>query len=328
MLLMDSEKENYTVRAENTSLKGILKQERQKNEALEHKILLNERVMEEMSRKNREIEAENRELRSRLDQQHALLRQTEFEKQKQKAKFNSKMASESDKMSRELEQKLQAQKCKLSERMRVKDEKLRLVSNILAADTLPNIAPIYRSNSSENILQDTNPTHTTHTSTVTSAYHGSRTPKPVKGVPVVNIRHRRSKSAGERWLEHRAPNPVPLGTILQPYFKSRKSITKLTDVKDVVNNKTSKYCLISQQADTDGELETKLYKGDVIPTMAGGAQIVFNDVECLKQKSPNGSPSRKRLSQIQISSTPITASDVRSKCSVSIEGHHNKKPRL
>jgi kinesin family member 23 len=83
---------------------------------------------------------------------------------------------------------------------------------------------------------------------------------PFQGVPVANIRHRRSRSAGERWLEHRAPNPVPLGTIFQPYYKSgRKSITKC-ELKDVVNNKASKYCLVSQQADTDGEVETMLYK--------------------------------------------------------------------
>jgi kinesin family member 23 len=53
---------------------------------------------------------------------------------------------------------------------------------------------------------------------------------------------------------------VPLGTIFQPYYKSgRKSITKC-ELKDVVNSKTSKYCLVSQQADTDGEVETMLYK--------------------------------------------------------------------
>lgn len=113
---------------------------------------------------------------------------------------------------------------------------------------------------------------------------------------MANPRHRRSKSTDGRYVEHRSPNPVPLGTILQPYYNNRpKSITKLTDAKDITNAKSARYCLVSQGADTDGEVETRLYKGDIIPTCGGGAQVVFNDVECLKQRSPVNSPRRKRI---------------------------------
>jgi len=63
---------------------------------------------------------------------------------------------------------------------------------------------------------------------------------------------------------------------------------------------TSKYCLKTQEHDTDGELETKLYKGDVLQTVTGGAPVVFQDIEILKQVSPTRStsisPSRKRTS--------------------------------
>lgn len=37
--------------------------------------------------------------------------------------------------------------------------------------------------------------------------------------------------------------------------------------------------LVSQGADTDGEVETQLYKANVVPTCGGGAQVVFNDVD-------------------------------------------------
>lgn len=180
---------------------------------------------------------------------------------------------------------------------------------------------------------------------------------PIQGVPVANIRHRRSRSTGERWLEHRAPNPVPLGTILQPYYRNRKSVTKLTDARDITNPKTTKYCLVSQAADTDGEVETRLIKGNVIPTTGGGAQVVFDDVECLKQSSPiKGGAAlahRKRPShppqQQQHQQTPrttppycsasgsgvngagssssglLTSGEVASKCSIGIEGHTNTK---
>jgi kinesin family protein 23 len=47
---------------------------------------------------------------------------------------------------------------------------------------------------------------------------------------------------------------------MQPLMKRRKSVAKLTDAKDVVNSKTSKYCLMTQEQDSGGELETRLYK--------------------------------------------------------------------
>merc|ERR1712098_339952 len=42
-------------------------------------------------------------------------------------------------------------------------------------------------------------------------------------------------------------------------------------------------------AGTRGEVETRLYKGDVIETIGGGRQVVFNDVEVLTQESPGES---------------------------------------
>ena len=146
---------------------------------------------------------------------------------------------------------------------------------------------------------------------------------------MANIRHRRSRSTGERWLEHRAHNPVPLGTIFQPYYKNRKSITKLTDARDITNPKTNKYCLVSQAADTDGEVETRLYKGNVIPTTGGGAQVVFDDVELLKQSSPVKSPSQHRHKRPSNDENEpgLGLREVSSKCSVGIEGHNYKKTK-
>lgn len=154
---------------------------------------------------------------------------------------------------------------------------------------------------------------------------------------MTNGRHRRSKSVGnEGWLEHRAPTIVHPGTVLQPYYNRTKSVTS-PEMKDITNARTSRYCLITQQADTDGELETKLYKGDVINTRTGGAQVVFDDVECLKQQSPTSSPTdRKRKSSNvdeNIGQQPKTPSkksnqDIGARCSQGIEGHYSKKQRV
>lgn len=152
----------------------------------------------------------------------------------------------------------------------------------------------------------------------------------LQGVPVANPRHRRSKSVGnEKWLEHRTPNPVPLGTVLQPYYNAKS--VKSPEMKDM--NRSSRYCLITQEADTDGELETKLYKGNVIPTISGGAQMVFDDVECLKQISPGESQRKRKSTNEEERRTPGKTNSsghvnpVDSRCSVGIEGHSSKKHR-
>lgn len=42
-------------------------------------------------------------------------------------------------------------------------------------------------------------------------------------------------------------------------MRRKRSVTHLTDPKDITN-RTSRYCLVSQNQDEEGELETKLYK--------------------------------------------------------------------
>ncbi|VDN99278.1 unnamed protein product [Rodentolepis nana] len=105
--------------------------------------------------------------------------------------------------------------------------------------------------------------------------------------PAMNPRHRRSKSVGGDatvWLEHREDRPAPLGTILSPTgINVRKSATKIS-LQDTL--KATNYLLHHQTSTPDGDLETKLYKGSIIPTAGGGSAVVFNDVEELRQVSP------------------------------------------
>ena len=119
---------------------------------------------------------------------------------------------------------------------------------------------------------------------------GSSSPTRRMSVAVANPRaHRRSRSTdAELWLDHRPTvgGPVPSPTVLQPVLRKRRSVNKL-EAADVVNDKTSKYLLTTNTQDQQGEVTTKLYKGDVIPTVGGGRQVVFNDVEVLTQESPD-----------------------------------------
>ncbi|EDW17290.1 kinesin-like protein KIF23 [Drosophila mojavensis] len=338
-MLMNLDRDNLQLRTELASMKAVYKQERERSAALENKVRIHESSIDvlnnTLSKRDRQIQ----ELSQKLSEQEQLLTQKEQEKEKQKKKYNSKLAVESDKNKREFDMKLREQRAKMQERMRIKDEKLRLVSNILQSEDVPSLP---RSHSSENLLNDKDRGGFT-TRTESTAAPTTRTDlycTPRHGLAAANNRHRRSRSAGDKWLEHRAANPVPLGTIMQPYLKNRKSVTKLTDMKELTGHGANKYCLVSQEADTDGDVETKLYKGNVIPTCGGGAQVVFDDVECLKQKSPVHSPTRKRPSNGNLSSSafggPLPTSttgltsvqDVASRCNLGIEGHSSKKSKM
>ena len=78
-----------------------------------------------------------------------------------------------------------------------------------------------------------------------------------------------------------------LGTVFTPKIKNRKSVSNLRKLStnDLVH--ASKYALTHHVAAMNGDVETHIYKGDVIPTSAGGAQIMFNDIEMLQQISPS-----------------------------------------
>ncbi|TMW41024.1 hypothetical protein DOY81_013896, partial [Sarcophaga bullata] len=273
--LMQMEKENLSLRTELASLKAVYKQERDRSYALENKIRVHESSIDVLNNKLGNRERQIDELTRKLRDHQNMLNRKEVEKENQKRKFDSKLAVEVEKRDRLHDMK----HAKLQDKIRSKDEKLKLLSNIIQSDELALRLP--RSRSSENLsvdkevaVQPVNSVKNVPASSATPRTELYGTPRVPRGMAAANKRHRRSRSA-EKWIEHRAPNPVPLGTILQPYLKNRKSVTKLQEMKDLTGHKASKYILVSQDADTDGDVETKLFKGNIIPTCGGGAQVVF-----------------------------------------------------
>ena len=105
--------------------------------------------------------------------------------------------------------------------------------------------------------------------------------------PVVNPRYAAGPNApNEKWIEHVPPGSVELGTVLKPVFKNAKSVTNLKPSDFIKNKNITKYALTHNRATDSGNIETEVFKGDVIPSSTGGAQVIFNDVETLKQDSP------------------------------------------
>ncbi|CRL04318.1 CLUMA_CG017413, isoform A [Clunio marinus] len=317
-LLYDMESENIRVKTENAALTATLNQERERIKIYESKIMRYETSLDALNRKLRDKDDYISQMEVNLGEKQHQLDKKEHEKEKQRRKFNSKIHEEAEKRNRELNIKLSEQKRMLNEQMRSQEEKLRLVTDIVTGEQTVTNEPV------SNLIRRFN------SNCENNQPPGSERKARPRGTVVSNLRHRRSKSVGnEKWLEHRPSHPVPLGTILQPYYNA-KTVTS-PEMKDLKKAKSSRYCLIDQQADTDGELETKLYKGEVIPTTSGGAQVVFDDVECLKQKAPTDSPPRKRKSAhgADDQKTPKKNKSidvVESRCSIGIQGH--KKARV
>nr|XP_033776319.1 kinesin-like protein KIF23 isoform X5 [Geotrypetes seraphini] len=138
-------------------------------------------------------------------------------------------------------------------------------------------------------------------------------------VPAVRIRHRRSRSAGaERWVDHKPPTNVETETVMQPHVPNA---IKVAVASEKALAKCDKYMLTHQQVASDGEIETKLIKGDVFRTRGGGQSVQFTDVETLKQESPTGN--RKRRSSPspvrQEETTESEWTDVETRCSLAVE---------
>lgn len=109
---------------------------------------------------------------------------------------------------------------------------------------------------------------------------------PTNGVPVANPRHNRSLSTGSlQWIYHNPPGTVDTGTVFKPKIKNRKSVRVLRS-SDILRKDAGGYSVVHQDADQNGGIETSVYKGQIISTVCGGAQVILNDVEKLKQVSP------------------------------------------
>uniref|UniRef100_A0A4W4FCY0 Kinesin-like protein n=1 Tax=Electrophorus electricus TaxID=8005 RepID=A0A4W4FCY0_ELEEL len=138
--------------------------------------------------------------------------------------------------------------------------------------------------------------------------------------PPVRPMHRRSHSAGaERWVDHKPSTNVELDTVMQP---SVANAIKVSAPSEKALAKCDKYMLTHQEMASDGEIQTKLIKGEVFKTRGGGQSVQFTDIETLKQENPLG-PSRKRTSSEtgpnQEECKDGSWTDVETRCAVAVE---------
>ncbi|KAF2900610.1 hypothetical protein ILUMI_05579 [Ignelater luminosus] len=262
--LLHRHQDSVLTKSEICSLKALLKKEKQTNRKLNIKITDLETSNENLLANNKEFQDTVRTLQNTIDEKTLRINQNHLEREKAK----QKLVLQSEKMNQELDEKLRQQRACLQTATLATEAKIQKIKNILESDTMSACA------SEQEVEAPVQPEVKIVQEMAASA------------ITIPAPRNRRSRSAGEVWLEHNVIKPVALGTVLQPSMKKRKSVNKLKKASDVTNPRQNKYCLLAQEADAGGELETKLYKGDIVQTCGGGAQVIFNDVECLRQESP------------------------------------------
>lgn len=146
---------------------------------------------------------------------------------------------------------------------------------------------------------------------VATSASGLPVDSPSSRIPIVNPRYTGHTETSELVIDHIPQHVVPTGTVAQPSFLKSKQV-KAMKIKNTL--KADKYVLTHQEADTDGELETRLYKGDIVPTVGGGRSIVFQDVEIVKQRDPLAAPNLRR--NIQLSPKSVASDEILKRCRV------------
>lgn len=272
------ERDNFELKIDKDSHKNFSEQQKDKLNVISGHLCNAESQNDELLRKLREANESIKNLKGELHEKEFIIKQQVLQEPRMKKELETRFKRENERKKREEAMKKKQEKQALDDKNKKLNQALDLLVDLQSNNPITQV---------DDGNDDANLNVHERISKWQSAVNNNKTPRRPA---VANLRHRRSQSA-DRWIDHRPNGLVPVNTVLQPMMRRRKSIRQLTDPKDITEGR-DKYCVVTQEQDTDGELETKLYKADIVPTSGGGAQVIFNDVECLKQMSPTAGKRR------------------------------------
>uniref|UniRef100_A0A667GG27 Kinesin-like protein n=1 Tax=Lynx canadensis TaxID=61383 RepID=A0A667GG27_LYNCA len=263
-----------------------------KNKTLEYKIEILEKT-------TTIYEEDKRTLQQELEAQNQKLQRQFSDKRRLEARLQGMVTETTMKWEKECERRVAAKQLEMQNKLWVKDEKLKQLKAIVTEPKAEKPERPSRERDREKVTQR------------------AVSPSPVPNAPPIRLRHRRSRSAGDRWVDHKPASNVQTETVMQPHVPHAITVS-VANEKALA--KCEKYMLTHQELASDGEIETKLIKGDVYKTRGGGQSVQFTDIETLKQESPTG---RKRRSSsaapAQPDGTESEWTDVETRCSVAVE---------
>uniref|UniRef100_A0A3B4TVK7 Kinesin-like protein n=1 Tax=Seriola dumerili TaxID=41447 RepID=A0A3B4TVK7_SERDU len=267
-------------------------------ERLEKKTKMQEHKIDILQKTTKIYEDDKRSLRQELETREQRLHRELSEKRRMEQRMHGVVSDTQHKWEKECERRVNAMQLEMQNKLWVKDEKLKQLKAIVTESKTPEERlPAKRSASP---------------SPVPVCFDETATP--------VRPLHRRSRSAGgEKWVDHKPASSLDLGTVLQPVIPNAIQVSAPSEK---ALSKCDRYVLTHQEVASDGEIQTKLIKGEVIKTRGGGQAVQFTDIETLKQELTTVS-SRKRKSS---EGTPASGdrtdgawTDVETRCSVAVE---------
>ncbi|XP_053319565.1 kinesin-like protein KIF23 isoform X7 [Spea bombifrons] len=272
----------------------IIASQKSEMERLEKKIKTLEYKIDILEKTTTIYEDEKRSLQHDLENQTQKLQRQLSDKRRLEARLQGMVSENSMKWEKECERRVAAKQLEMQNKLWVKDEKLKQLKAIVTEPKSERPERPSRERDRE---------------------------REPRNVPPVHARHRRSRSAGaERWVDHKPPSSVETETVMQPHVPNA---IKVSVASEKALAKCDKYMLTHQQLASDGEIETKLIKGDVFRTRGGGQAVQFTDIETLRQESPPGSTRKRKSSPTkpppQEDTTESEWTDVETRCAVAVE---------
>uniref|UniRef100_A0A673Z8R7 Kinesin-like protein n=1 Tax=Salmo trutta TaxID=8032 RepID=A0A673Z8R7_SALTR len=248
----------------------------QKNEMdrLEKKSKMLEYKIDILQKTTNIYEGDKRSLQQELESREQRLQRELSERKRMEARMQGMVSDTKHQWEKECARRVNAKQLEMQNKLWVKDEKLKQLKAIVSESN----------NKPQRASRETDQPR--------APEKRSRSPLPTTGTPI-RLHHRRSHSAGgERWVDHKPLSNLDLDTVMQPIIPNA---IKVSAASEKALSKCHKYVLTHQELASDGEIQTKLIKGDVFRTRGGGQAVQFTDIETLRQECPTAS-SRKRSS--------------------------------
>lgn len=250
-----------TSAAETNSYKATFEQNNERIRNLESNIVELEKERDELHAKIENKDEQNYQLQCELNEKRLQINATLMDKENQKKKFDNKLIKNQEKLYNEFESKLREQRENMKQKIKEKEAK---ICKIVLDDDISSVADFNEDrrndpsgSSSARVLSNVQLKYLEQPSTSRKYDYNNICSEANER------RHRRSRSVGcpgDKWLEHRAGIVTDLPTAFKPQINRVKTITQLGTAKNLTKTTVNKYCLLTQEPDTDGEIETRLLK--------------------------------------------------------------------
>ncbi|KAK2842342.1 hypothetical protein Q5P01_012542 [Channa striata] len=303
-------KDNY-IHEQNAKLvekDKIIQTNRADIERLEKKTKMQEHKIDILQKTTKIYEDDKRSMQQELETRDQRLQRELSEKRRMEQRMHGVVSDTQLKWEKECERRVNAMQLEMQNKLWVKDEKLKQLKAIVTESKTPG-----RPDPTPRQTQPKRPSKEERLAAKRSA-----SPPPPTTTPVRPL-HRRSRSAGgEKWVDHKPPSSLDLGTVLQPVIPNAIQVSA---PNEKALSKCDRYVLTHQEVASDGEIQTKLIKGEVMKTRGGGQAVQFTDIETLKQELTT-IPSRKRRSSEGAPANGDQSdgawTDVETRCSVAV----------